>query len=260
VIVFTFAALVAIAILRFRRVKVGGELGGPFVLKILSAFLLVLLWFFYIGLSIWKVVSKTTDIGAQIWAIFVAVAALENVLLCAAAGLYFLGKRKFEKGEGLSCDSVGGDLPALPPPLETPPATDVVRHPTHSVGTEVSMASAESVVAHAISFTGCAMVCFAVNRLKRAIAHRRKGTEAAARTLHLTSRPAFLPAPPTATLPRTPSFHSLASAPSMASGVNPGGSSVGGSVAGWLGNHAVDAVALSAVGLAAAQLANRRLQ
>jgi len=285
VIVFTMAALVALAILRLRRTKLGGELGGPFIFKVLSACLLGLLWFFYIGLSVWKVVSKTTDLWDQIWAIFVAVAALENVLLFACAGLYFFrgSKRLPEKDVGFSGDSVGGELPALPPPLEAPPVSttmhmghpahqevlrtagnhavqvgDGARYPAHAMGTDVSMASAESVVAQAISFTGCAMVCFAANRLKR-FASRRKGAEAAARTLQLTSRPP-LPAPPSATLPRTPSFHSLASAPSMASGANPGGSSVGGRVVGWLGNHAADAVVLSAAGLAAAQLANRHLQ
>jgi len=261
VVVFSLAALLAIGILRLRRAKLGGELGGPFVFKLLSAFLLVLLWFFYIGLSVWKIVSKTTDLGGQIWAIFVGVAALENVLLFACVGLYLiLGcRRKLEKGAGLGGDSIGGDLPALPPPLETPPAGDAARYPAHAVGTEVSMASAESVVAQAISFTGCAMVMFAVNRLKRTIAQRRKVAEAAAHSLHVTSRPS-LPAPPLATLPRTPSFHSLASAPSMASGANPGGSSVGGRVIGWLGSHAGDAVVLSAAGLAAAQLANHHLQ
>jgi len=275
VVVFSLAALVALAILRLRRVKVGGELGGPFIFKVLSACLLGLLWFFYIGLSVWKITSKTTSIGDQIWAIFVAVAALENVLLFACTGLYFFMGRRRNSGKGaeLSVGSVGGSPPALPPPLESPPATASTvyqtgrpahqeAYPSHAVGTEVSMASAESVVAQAISFTGCAMVCFAANRLKRALAKRRKGAEAVARTLQtlqITSRPP-LPAPPSATLPRTPSFHSVTSAPSMASGVNLGTASVGGRVVGWLGNHAADAVVLSAAGLAAAQLANRHLQ
>eukprot|EP00405_Crypthecodinium_cohnii_P019677 CAMPEP_0206476444 /NCGR_PEP_ID=MMETSP0324_2-20121206/34730_1 /ASSEMBLY_ACC=CAM_ASM_000836 /TAXON_ID=2866 /ORGANISM="Crypthecodinium cohnii, Strain Seligo" /LENGTH=710 /DNA_ID=CAMNT_0053952097 /DNA_START=295 /DNA_END=2424 /DNA_ORIENTATION=- len=53
VCVFTLAALVCLTVITFRRVRYGGELGGPSDAKAYSSFLLVLLWFFYIGLSVW---------------------------------------------------------------------------------------------------------------------------------------------------------------------------------------------------------------
>jgi len=54
VIIFVCCALCAMGILLFRRISVGGELGGPTENgKKVTAFSLVGLWLFYIGISIW---------------------------------------------------------------------------------------------------------------------------------------------------------------------------------------------------------------
>jgi len=52
VTLFCVEAFVAIAIMLLRRhPKIGGELGGPRIPKILTSFFLAFLWFFYIGMS-----------------------------------------------------------------------------------------------------------------------------------------------------------------------------------------------------------------
>jgi len=53
VVIFCVEALLAIAVLMFRR-RYGGELGGPRGLKIASCAFFVFLWFFYLGASIAK--------------------------------------------------------------------------------------------------------------------------------------------------------------------------------------------------------------
>lgn len=53
VVIFCVEALLAIAVLLFRR-RYGGELGGPRGLKIASSAFFVFLWFFYLGASIAK--------------------------------------------------------------------------------------------------------------------------------------------------------------------------------------------------------------
>lgn len=78
VIVFTFAALIALGVIRMRK---GAELGGDHTHKVLSATLFGLLWVFYIALSIWKVNSPAADAGKQVVAIVIGLVVLENVLL-----------------------------------------------------------------------------------------------------------------------------------------------------------------------------------
>lgn len=48
---FTFGAVITISLLRYRRFKYGGELGGPYWSRRISAALCVLLWLFYIVFS-----------------------------------------------------------------------------------------------------------------------------------------------------------------------------------------------------------------
>lgn len=51
VTVFTIAAIACVLLLLIRRYKAGGELGGPILIKKLSAAFLILLWLIYIILS-----------------------------------------------------------------------------------------------------------------------------------------------------------------------------------------------------------------
>merc|ERR1712190_199652 len=89
VIVFLIGAAVALSLLAFRREK----LGGDFAMKILSSVLLCLLWVFYIGLSIWKIVTKTQDLFTQVGAIFLAICVLENILLVCCICLWVCKRR-----------------------------------------------------------------------------------------------------------------------------------------------------------------------
>jgi len=75
VVVFTTGALVCLVVICIRRVVYDGELGGPAGSdsKACSSFLLVLLWVFYISLSVWKSVYKITDWPTQIIAIAICI-------------------------------------------------------------------------------------------------------------------------------------------------------------------------------------------
>merc|ERR1719387_326175 len=71
VVVFTLGAVVCLTVIRIRRVVYDGELGGPqgSDSKACSSFLLIMLWVFYICLSIWKSFSGVDDWVTQILAI-----------------------------------------------------------------------------------------------------------------------------------------------------------------------------------------------
>jgi len=59
VMVFTVGACVCVAILQVRRMLYKGELGGPKIPKVVTVVALCSIWFFYIGLSTWKVMSSS---------------------------------------------------------------------------------------------------------------------------------------------------------------------------------------------------------
>uniref|UniRef100_A0A7S1A0G7 Calx-beta domain-containing protein n=1 Tax=Noctiluca scintillans TaxID=2966 RepID=A0A7S1A0G7_NOCSC len=65
VVVFTVGALVCLMVIGLRRFYYGGELGGPPDAKACSSALLVLLWLFYIFLSVWKAESGNDDLLMQ---------------------------------------------------------------------------------------------------------------------------------------------------------------------------------------------------
>jgi len=88
VIVFSLAACICLGVIRFRRIKLGGELGGPFVPKVFSAVLLVMLWMFYVTLSIWKVEAHGADIAKQVLAVFIGLIILENIMMITAVGIW----------------------------------------------------------------------------------------------------------------------------------------------------------------------------
>eukprot|EP00929_Paragymnodinium_shiwhaense_P005696 TRINITY_DN10798_c0_g1_i1.p1 TRINITY_DN10798_c0_g1~~TRINITY_DN10798_c0_g1_i1.p1 ORF type:complete len:855 (-),score=202.74 TRINITY_DN10798_c0_g1_i1:365-2929(-) len=96
VVVFSVAALVALILLQVRRHVCGGELGGPYLPKLTSGLLLMLLWFFYVAMSVWKVTSGATDLGGQVFAIFLGICAFENffILLLAIVGVVAYFRRR----------------------------------------------------------------------------------------------------------------------------------------------------------------------
>lgn len=73
VITFTLAALSALALIWYRRKALQAELGGPEGAKTNTCIFLVLLWFFYIGLAIWKIESGDQSTGIQILALAIGV-------------------------------------------------------------------------------------------------------------------------------------------------------------------------------------------
>lgn len=63
--VFTVGACLCFVVLRLRRFKYGGELGGPAGSKLFTAGFLVFCWLFYVLLCVWKAVFDFTDFGTQ---------------------------------------------------------------------------------------------------------------------------------------------------------------------------------------------------
>jgi len=78
VIVFSIVAIVALMVIVVRRKTVGGELGGPVVFKLSSAFLMVMLWFYYLILSIWRSsageISTSDEVSIIVWGLLLVFA------------------------------------------------------------------------------------------------------------------------------------------------------------------------------------------
>lgn len=87
--VFSIAACVCLMIICLRRWAFGGELGGPYRMKLLSFLMLVGLWFWYIGLSVWKAWNKT-EFATEVVAICVGVCIYENALLIVGGMTYLI--------------------------------------------------------------------------------------------------------------------------------------------------------------------------
>lgn len=109
VIVFTIGATIALATIRLRRIRLGGELGGPFKMKVLSAGLLISLWFFYVSLSIWKVRTVDASIGDQAFAIVVGLFILENAMILIGCGAAATSPKRKEEGYKLTAFDCSGD-------------------------------------------------------------------------------------------------------------------------------------------------------
>lgn len=126
VVVFTIAALMALAVIRLRRVKFGGELGGPCGSKVLSALLMMMLWVYYIALSVWKVVTKTESFWTQVAAIFIGAVVLEHIMLLAGLGMWLCMPRADSVQQGRNVSP----MPPLdePPPLQGVAAANGAKH------------------------------------------------------------------------------------------------------------------------------------
>lgn len=127
VVVFSIAALVAISVIRLRRLKLGGELGGPYPMKVISATLLVMMWIFYILLSIWKVQSPEADINRQVAVILTMmyiVATIVFVVGCLSkAAEFLLPSKKYRDLDGAQpVHSHDGQEEEEEPPFSPPPA------------------------------------------------------------------------------------------------------------------------------------------
>jgi len=289
VMVFIVAALLAVFVLQKRRDRCGGELGGPYGLKVASTALLACLWVFYIALSIWKVNVGDVSFWDQLAALAVGVAVLEHVL---AAVFYVLHRRghlrRGPASRGVQLDDVEGQFdeggagvpqkfgqcsleyvsPSVKRDTRDWPlfATAAPQWASELSGLRgagaqqivaceprtlgMLQAPGESKISH---FSGVAWVVLATNRFKRG---GRRGAHA--ERLHMLAD-GFVP------LPR-PSV-SEASDAASADFATPCASVRGADaeqeqsppprLAGLFGNHCADLVALSAAGLAAHRLAAR---
>eukprot|EP00927_Polykrikos_kofoidii_P045941 TRINITY_DN40090_c0_g1_i1.p1 TRINITY_DN40090_c0_g1~~TRINITY_DN40090_c0_g1_i1.p1 ORF type:complete len:923 (+),score=133.34 TRINITY_DN40090_c0_g1_i1:60-2771(+) len=125
VVVFSLAAVLALFVIIFRRKKFGGELGGPKGPRVLSALLFGLLWLFYLGLSIWKIVFKVDSAGFVLAAIFVGICAVENLMLVLGIFIFTCTSwlKTDEAHERLVDPEKGSESkwgqPPLPPPADS---------------------------------------------------------------------------------------------------------------------------------------------
>eukprot|EP00928_Gymnodinium_smaydae_P049705 TRINITY_DN3337_c0_g5_i1.p1 TRINITY_DN3337_c0_g5~~TRINITY_DN3337_c0_g5_i1.p1 ORF type:complete len:971 (+),score=158.43 TRINITY_DN3337_c0_g5_i1:74-2986(+) len=81
VIIYLITATPVLLAINVRRAVYGGELGGPFVPKIVTGVLFVLMWFFYLYMSIWKVRGGSDALGDILSMIWTCITTLEHVAL-----------------------------------------------------------------------------------------------------------------------------------------------------------------------------------
>ncbi|CAE8596899.1 unnamed protein product [Polarella glacialis] len=111
---FSTLAVIALALIRGRRLMYGCELGGPFVPKISSSFALAMIWVYYIGIVVWKAESPGVSAEQQVLTAFVAL--LVVLAVCAAfVPCAWLIKRLFFPNADVPAidDSSSGDSPAI---------------------------------------------------------------------------------------------------------------------------------------------------
>lgn len=91
VTVFTIAAFIWLVVMAFRRRALGGELGGPLGAKVFTSILLILLWIFYIMLSIWKAKTDTDSTAAEVFAVLFGIATLTGIVIALGLGINLFG-------------------------------------------------------------------------------------------------------------------------------------------------------------------------
>jgi hypothetical protein len=264
VLVFTVGALVFFVALKLRRDRCGGELGGPYGLKVASTGLLVLIWLFYISLSIWKVLAGDVGVWSQVGALGVGVVVLENVMMFAGVVLYFSGYLKEKDVEfhdleaPVEASKLGQEMSPHQYSPHWPPMTTAQETPQwashmsglrgagtqHAVTCQPRVLGAHAPTDNKITFSGAAMVLWAAARFKmRAPPH---GDRRHRRFIEDSG----------GSLRRSNSFHSC-EGPSAGGlqGERASTGRLGDRVANFLGHNATDWIALSFAGLAARQLA-----
>lgn len=183
VVVFSIGALATLGCIAMRRMKCGGELGGPYLMKVMSVSLMVLMHVFYVAVSIWKVRAGDVGLGQQAYAIFIGLVVIENVLLLIGAFTYVVaGGEQTTPGKDYDAVMQDGTLPDRTPamlPLPPPPPRLVGQPWTQPQGTYTGAYSEPGARIYGapwcgaggrspwLSFTGAAMVCLAVERFRR---------------------------------------------------------------------------------------------
>jgi Ca2+/Na+ antiporter len=80
---FLGLAIVAIVVIKFRRARFGGELGGASRIKLVSTVLLIGLWVVFILLSFWKVQFDMMDVGPALGSMLT----VDNIVFVAGVGV-----------------------------------------------------------------------------------------------------------------------------------------------------------------------------
>mmetsp|Transcript_31737 Transcript_31737/g.80171 ORF Transcript_31737/g.80171 Transcript_31737/m.80171 type:complete len:738 (-) Transcript_31737:30-2243(-) len=124
--IFSMAACICLGVIWMRRIKFGGELGGPFGAKLVSFLLLVMLYCFYIGLSVWKSFNETS-LQQEILAVGVAACVVENSVVL-VGGIVYAAITWSTKSTAVPPKSPL-DVEDLPKPEEPPPGAHRPRGP-----------------------------------------------------------------------------------------------------------------------------------
>lgn len=190
VMVFFVGAIVALAVIHFRRVRYGGELGGPVGPKILSGILFVLLWGFYVGLSVWQIAGEVSAFKDQVVGIMTGVFVLENTMLVLGCGvLWFLKSagpkdaRDVETGLAGACREVRQTSSSELSPVSFPDPLchhqsneDILRASAvgdHQIGFDASCRP-KGVSRLCISFRTAVRISQMIVKLRKAVEKRRR--------------------------------------------------------------------------------------
>mmetsp|Transcript_3095 Transcript_3095/g.7170 ORF Transcript_3095/g.7170 Transcript_3095/m.7170 type:complete len:909 (+) Transcript_3095:39-2765(+) len=276
VAVFNVAAALALIVVHMRRSRLGAELGGPVGLKAMSGLFLISLWFFYVILSVWKILAKDVGIGQQVFVIFIGFCTLENLVILVSCvllmkyGAAFFATRTeqpMDDEEAVRlCAAVGKGTEHLRstgggPSADFPPMPPLATFQTGKEDARRIYGQQPECYGRAnkptdISFTSAAFVCFAAKRLRRAgrkVAERLRGVRPPVPPPPFTP-PDSLAAPG---VQRVPSFYSIDTAQgARGSEEEVAPTSLTGRVAGLISGHAADWAALTVAGLAAGTLAD----
>eukprot|EP00445_Apocalathium_hangoei_P041682 CAMPEP_0203975116 /NCGR_PEP_ID=MMETSP0359-20131031/100448_1 /ASSEMBLY_ACC=CAM_ASM_000338 /TAXON_ID=268821 /ORGANISM="Scrippsiella Hangoei, Strain SHTV-5" /LENGTH=1303 /DNA_ID=CAMNT_0050913311 /DNA_START=12 /DNA_END=3919 /DNA_ORIENTATION=+ len=85
VMLFTFIALISIGVILFRRRVWGAELGGPKRAKMLTSLFFFVLWFYYIGVASWKILTPSAGLEEQAKAVGLGFAGVLVLVAASAA-------------------------------------------------------------------------------------------------------------------------------------------------------------------------------
>lgn len=104
VLIFNCMAVIALTVIRLRRIIVGGELGGQREIKVGSSVTLVFCWVLYVSLSIWRLNSEDAQLALIPMVCLAAIVLVTGIIV----GSIFKGRRHRESVHSL-------DVPGHPP-------------------------------------------------------------------------------------------------------------------------------------------------
>jgi len=95
VLIYLLMATPCLVTIVVRRIAFGGELGGPFGPKVLTSIMFVLMWFFYLYMSVWKITAGVdASFGEAFDMIWHAASTVEHVAAILGAFVFFCCMKK----------------------------------------------------------------------------------------------------------------------------------------------------------------------